>query len=49
LRRLAVTDREHARKTHGHWRKTSKPAGDNIAVRSSKKESSQVTAAELDE
>ena len=48
-RRLAVTDREHTRKTHGHWRKTSKPAGDNIAVQSSKKESSQVTAAEVDE
>ncbi len=48
-RRLAVADREHARKTHGHWKKTSKPSGDNIAAQPSKKESSQVTAAEVDD
>jgi len=48
-RRLAVADQEHARKTHGHRRKTSKPSGDNVAVQSRKKESSQVIGAEMDE
>jgi hypothetical protein len=48
-RRLAVADQEHVRKTHGHRRKTSKPSGDDVAAQSSKKESSQVTAAEVDE
>ena len=46
---LAVADREHARKTHGHSKKTSKPPGDDIATQRSKKESSQVTAAEVDD
>jgi hypothetical protein len=47
--RLAMADQEHRRKTHGHRRKTSKPSGDSVAVQSSEKESSQVTAAEVDE
>ena len=47
--RLAVADRKQTRKTHGHRRKSANPSGDNVAAQSSKKESSEMTAAEVDE
>jgi hypothetical protein len=47
--RLAVAERKQTQKTHGHRRKPANPSGDNVAAQSSKKESSEITAAEVDE
>jgi hypothetical protein len=47
--RLALVDQEHTRKTHGHRRKPANSSGDNVAGQSSKKESSEMTAAEVDD
>jgi hypothetical protein len=47
--RLAGVDQEHRRKTHGHRRKTANSSGDYLAGQSSKKESSEMTAAEEDD
>jgi hypothetical protein len=47
--RLTVADRKQTRKRHGQTRKTSSPSGDSVAAQSSKKGSSDMTAAEADE
>jgi hypothetical protein len=47
--KLALADREHIRKTHGHRRKPANPSGANVVTESSKKESSEMKAAEVDE
>jgi hypothetical protein len=47
--RLAVADQKQTRKRHGDRRKPANSAGDNVAAQSSKKESSEMTAAGVDE
>jgi hypothetical protein len=47
--RLAVADQKQARKMRGHGRKRANPPAENVAAQPGKKESSEVTAAEVDE